>query len=90
MKSFGLLVTMIAMLIVFPGKVYSQSRDCNIEDVEDCFIAIENPNIPPTKKYCDEFKQHIDCICFYKQHYFKVGDTVHACHIAWNAICPLS
>ncbi|CAH1417282.1 unnamed protein product [Lactuca virosa] len=60
------------------GKTYSV--DCYVHDIEDCGISLQDPNIPPTEKCCDELKQHIDCICLYKQHYFKIdsGRLLHA------------
>ena len=51
MKTFGLLgfchgghVNLISR------KVYSQSIDCNIHDIDDCFLALERSNISPTEK----------------------------------------
>ena len=87
MKSFSVLVTVMVMFTMFAGKVYPQSWDCNILDIEHCFPALEDPTIPPTEKCCDEFRQHRKCLCFYKQHYFKLGDTVRACHIDFHDIC---
>lgn len=91
MKSFGLLVSIMVMFILLSGKIYSQSIDCDIHDIDDCDIhALEQPNIPPTEKCCNAFKQHIACICYYAQFFFKIGDVVRGgCHINWHGICPL-
>lgn len=55
--------------------------------IDDCFVAIENPKIAPTKKCCDELGQHKDCVCFYKQHYFNFGNTIRACKVKFQDIC---
>lgn len=87
MKSFHHFVIVMVMITLLSGKVYPQSVDCHMYDIEDCFVAIENPNIPPTPKCCDEFRQHRDCLCFYKQHYFNIGDIVRACNIDFHDTC---
>ena len=80
------------MLTLLAGKVYSQSRECNIEDIGDCDLALQDPtNILPTAKCCNELRQHLDCIWFYKEFfYFNIGKTVRdKCHIDWNGTCEL-
>lgn len=84
---FGLLVIIMVLLTLLAAKVYPQLRDCHMYDIEDCFVDIENPNIAPTKKCCDEFRRHRDCLCFYKQHYFNLGDIIRACNIEFHDIC---
>lgn len=89
MKSFEQLVIVMVMLTMLAGKVYPQLGDCNILDIEDCFLALQDPNIPPTAKCCDDFRRHLKCFCFYQRRYFKLGDTVRACHIDFKYDCPL-
>lgn len=89
MKPFGFFVIVMVMLTLLSGKVYPQSIQCNIHDIQDCFTAIEEPNVPPTRKCCNELKQHRRCFCVYQERHFTFGSVVDACHIKFDDICPL-
>ena len=89
MKPFGFLVIVIVILTLLAGKVYPHSRVCNMLDIQDCFLALDDPRTPPIEKCCDELKQHRKCFCFYNQHGFTLGfdSLVDACHIKFDDFC---
>ena len=90
MKPFVFLVIVMVILTLLPGKVYPQSRVCDMLDIRDCFLALDDPGTPPTEKCCDELKQHRKCFCFYDRRGFTVGfdSVVDACHIEFHDVCP--
>ena len=87
MKSFGIAVTLMVMLALLAGKVYSQNY--NIHDIDICKEPYRDPNSRLTKECCDKLNQHIGCLCDYAHFYPRIGYTANeVCRLDWRFDCP--